>query len=309
MAPDAVLASAFSPPLSSRIPSEGYSPAGRAAPSAPAAFQDSETIVQTTNSALLVRLTAPFGSAHGRSLVGTEILRRERDASPFDGIPAVVRADQSVRPEPDNSYLPVLHQDVDERAAAFRALRRRLAEQGDPAVVLVTSAQEGEGKSTCAANLALAMAESGRQRVLLVEAHLRQPKLAEIFGFRPVSCLSVQLTEHREHRDAPWQTTEIQPTGLQVLAVSPDARRDQNLHGPSFSMALAQWRLAFDHVVVDGPAILSSCDASIIQEAVDAVVIVARSGATRNRFLRRALEQISANAVAGIVLMDSRETS
>jgi Mrp family chromosome partitioning ATPase len=202
-----------------------------------------------------------------------------------------------------------LQEDATERAAAFRALRRRLAEQNDPRAILVTSAQDGEGKTTCAANLALALAESGRLRVLLVEASIRGPKLAKIFGFHPPQCLLVQLAAHREQIDAPWLTTEIQPTGLHVLAVAPDTAADRVLHGPTFSAATVRWRAAFDYVVVDGPSILSSCDASIIHDSMDAVVVVVRSGVTRNRTLQRALEQISADRVAGLVLMDSRSKS
>jgi Mrp family chromosome partitioning ATPase len=220
-------------------------------------------------------------------------------------LPARFTAAQSVHPEKVDHHLPLLQEQAAERSAAFRALRRRLAEQKDPAVVLVTSAEDGVGKTTCAANLALAMAESGRLSVLLVEANLRRPKLAEIFGFRPTRCLTAQLADHKDQIDTPWLTTEIQPAGLHVLAVSPDANRDQLLPGPTFCASIARWRLAFDHVVVDGPAILSSCDASVIHDAVDAVVMVARSGASRSRTLRRALDQISANMVAGIVLMDS----
>ena len=61
----------------------------------------------------------------------------------------------------------------------------------------------------------------------------------------------------------------------------------------------------FDYVVIDGPSILTSCDASIIHDSMDAVVMVVRSGVSRNREVRRALDQISADMVAGMVLMDS----
>jgi Mrp family chromosome partitioning ATPase len=191
-----------------------------------------------------------------------------------------------------------------ERAAAFRALRRRLANQKDPHAILVTSAQDDEGKTTCAANLALALVESGRLSVLLVEANLRRPKLSAIFGFQPSRCLRVQLAAHREQIDSPWQTTELRPIGLHILAVAPDAAGDEGLHGPTFSASVARWRGAFDYVVIDGPPILQSCDASIIHDSVDAVVMVVRSGVSRNRTVRRALDQISADMVAGMVLMD-----
>src|SRR5262245_8171774 len=56
------------------------------------------------------------------------------------------------------------------RAASFRLLRQRLIDKGDPRTVLCTSARSGEGKTTLATNLALAFAELGKHRVLLVEA-------------------------------------------------------------------------------------------------------------------------------------------
>jgi Mrp family chromosome partitioning ATPase len=195
-----------------------------------------------------------------------------------------------------------------ERAAAFRALRRRLVGQKDPRAILVTSAQDDEGKTTCAANLALALAESGRLSVLLVEANLRRPKLATLFGFEPSRCLRAQLALHREQIDAPWLATELRPTGLHVLALAPDtegAEGAEGLHGPTFSASIGRWRGAFDYIVIDGPSILKSCDASIIHDSVDAVVMVVRSGVSRNRTVRRALAQISSDMIAGMVLMDS----
>jgi Mrp family chromosome partitioning ATPase len=64
-------------------------------------------------------------------------------------------------------------------------------------------------------------------------------------------------------------------------------------------------RLVYDYVVLDGPSILTSADASIIQDSVDAAVLVLRSGVARNRTVQRALSQLSADMVAGLVLMDS----
>jgi Mrp family chromosome partitioning ATPase len=238
------------------------------------------------------------------SSAGAYMVRSRAPHTSAHTVPAQITSTSVVAPEADASYLPVVQRDATERAAAFRALRRRLAEQDDPRVILVTSAEEEEGKTMCATNLALAMAESGRCKVLLVEASMRRPKLADIFGFRPSHCLLSQLASHRERIDSVWHTTEIKPTGLHVLAVAPDNATDEGIHGPTFSAATQRWRLSFDYVVVDGPAILSSCDASIIHDSMDSVVVVARSGVTRNRTLKRALEQISADKVAGVVMMD-----
>lgn len=265
-----------------------------------------ETTVQKPSSALLVRLAAPAAPVPTRLAAKAELLRRGVGETSSDLIPPQIRSARFDQPEEADPHLPLLQKEGDTRSSAFRALRRRLTEQGNPAVILVTSAEEEEGKSTCAANLALAMAESGRLRVLLVEANLHQPSLAQIFGFQPTPCLLEQLAAHRKEPDAPWFTTEIHPVGLHVLAVAPKADRNQSIHGPSFLAAVSRWRLAFDHIVVDGPAVLSSSDTAIIQDSVDTVLMVARSGVSRNRTVKRALDQISSDMVAGLVLMDSR---
>jgi Mrp family chromosome partitioning ATPase len=236
---------------------------------------------------------------------GTQLVRIQANALDAGLVSARISSNSVVLPDTVHPSLALLQADGRERSVAFRALRRRLAEKNDPRAILVTSAEDEEGKTTCAANLALAIAESGRMRVLLVEANLRRPQIAKIFGFSPPQCLSIQLADHLAQPNLPWRTTEIQPTGLHVLALAPDANTEGVMHGPTFSAAIARWRLAFDYIVADGPAMLSSCDASIIQDAMDTVVVVARSGTTRNRTLRRALDQLSSEKVAGIVLMDS----
>src|SRR5262249_31102421 len=75
-------------------------------------------------------------------------------------------------------------------AAAFRVLRHRLIERDGLRTVLVTSPRVGEGKTTCAVNLALALCEAGRARVLLLEANFRRPAIARMLGFRPPVCFS-----------------------------------------------------------------------------------------------------------------------
>lgn len=271
-----------------------------------AALLATKTPAQKPGSALLVRLAAPVAPLPTRLAIKSEFLPRGVGEAPSDVPPAQIKSSRFDKTGQAAPHLPLLQKEGDARAVAFRGLRHRLAEQDNPAVILVTSAEDGDGKSTCAANLALAMAESGRLKVLLVEANVRQPKLAEIFGFMPSPCFLEQLAAHRKEQDAPWFTTEIQPVGLHVLAVSPKADRNRSIHGPSFLAAVARWRLAFDHVVIDGPAILSSCEAAIIQDSVDRVLMVARSGVTRSRNIKRALDQVASEMVAGLVLMDSR---
>ena len=262
----------------------------------------------TPGTAISVRTRSQSASLPGVSAAIVHPARPEVLAATYHVIPARIEASQFVLPKTIDPHLPMLMGGNTERAAAFRALRRRLAEQKDPRTILVTSAQDDEGKTTCATNLALALAESGRLRVLLVEANLRRPKLSAIFGFQPSRCLRAQLAAHRKQPDDPWLTMELRPTNLHILAVAPETAGDEVLHGPTFSASTERWRGAFDYVVIDGPSILTSCDASIIHDSMDAVVMVVRSGVTRNREVRRALDQISADMVAGMVLMDGPES-
>jgi Mrp family chromosome partitioning ATPase len=106
--------------------------------------------------------------------------------------------------EPTDARLALVHNRDSARAASYRLLRQRLIEQGDPKVILVTSARNREGKTTSATNLALAYAEQGRSRVLLVEANFRAASLGEVFGFKPPRCFSVQLERHRDRPLDPW---------------------------------------------------------------------------------------------------------
>ena len=105
--------------------------------------------------------------------------------------------------------LVVLGQRFMPQAAAIRSLRHRLVEKGDPRVVLVTSAARKEGKTFCAANLALALAEIRRSRVLLLEANVYHPSLASLFGLRQVPCFLEQLEAHRRDFMAPWKVAEL----------------------------------------------------------------------------------------------------
>ena len=190
------------------------------------------------------------------------------------------------------------------RSASFRVLRYRLADQGDPKVVAVTSAQDGEGKTTCALNLAWALAESGRHRVLLLEVNTGRPGLAGLLGFLPPGCFLQQLTLHRTEPARPWTVAQVGPHDLDVLAVSQGSEPRPPLHGPSLLAAIATLRATYHHVVIDTSSIRTGLDVPLLEDAVDGLVIAARARQTRGHVLQAALEQAGASRVLGVVLMD-----
>lgn len=192
-----------------------------------------------------------------------------------------------------------------ERAAAFRVLRHHLLETGQPQVIVVTSPNKGDGKTTAAVNLALALAECGRARVLLLEAHLRRPEIASVFGFLPPRCFFAQLEQHREDPHAAWTMVDVPDAWLHVGAVDPRLERAQLLDGLAFAIAMEQLRGAgYDHIVVDAPPILGSADVNLMADAADAVLLALQAKRSTVRDVRKAVDQIGENKVVGTVLIE-----
>ncbi|HZS41696.1 MAG TPA: P-loop NTPase [Polyangia bacterium] len=194
------------------------------------------------------------------------------------------------------------------RAASFRVLRHRLAEQNDPRTIVVSSAEAGDGKTTCAVNLALALGECGRARVLLVEANLRAPTLAALFGFLPPECFSAQLERHRERPLDPWSVVEVGSPSLHVVAVKPGASTEGRplLDGVAFGIAIDMLkRGGYDYLVLDTPPVLGSADVNLIEDFADGVLLAARSRKSSSRALRRAVEQLQPGKILGVTLLDA----
>ncbi|MDQ3364725.1 MAG: P-loop NTPase [Myxococcota bacterium] len=192
-----------------------------------------------------------------------------------------------------------------ERAASFRVLRHHLLEVGRPQCVIVSSPEAGDGKTTTAVNLALALAECGRAKVLLVETHLRRPQLGGIFKFVPPWCFAEQLAAHRHQPMMPWSMIEIPQLWLHVGAVNPRIEKTQLLDGPAFAIAIERLRMGgYDHIVVDAPPVLGSADVNLMADAADAVVLAVKTRRSTTRNLRKAIDQIGASKVAGTVLVE-----
>ncbi len=205
---------------------------------------------------------------------------------------------------PDSRLSMVIDPDS-ERAAAFRVLRHHLLELGRPQVVIVSSAQQGEGKTTTAMNLALALAECGRAKVLLAETHVRRPQLANAFRLVPPWCFAEQLAAHRHQPMLPWSLIEIPQLWLHVAAINPRIEKTQLLDAPAFSIAMERLRLAgYEHIVIDAPPVLGSADVNLMADAADAVLFSVRAQVSNTRDLRRAIDQIGAAKVAGTVLVE-----
>jgi capsular exopolysaccharide synthesis family protein len=175
-------------------------------------------------------------------------------------------------------------------------------------VVLVTSAVPGEGKSFTAGHLAALLASEG-QRVLLVDTDLRNPTLDVVFGAAPGPGLADWLADGAEVPVVEF----VQPTRAGVALLSA-GQAGLIAEGWSREDALAMVeRLRagdFDYVVLDSAPLLIAASSSLLAAAADDVLLVARSGMTRERDLvdaRRMLERHGAN-LRGVVLNDQDDS-
>ena len=191
-------------------------------------------------------------------------------------------------------------------AEAFRALRTSVQLLGvdRPIRTLqVSSAGSGEGKTTIVANLAVVLAQMG-QRVVMVDADLRRPRLHEIFGLSNTTGVTSVLAG-----DVPVLEA-VQPAGpqdnLTLLASGPPPPNPSELLG-SKKMAQLIFTLGdhFDLVIIDSPPVLAVTDAIVITTWADATVLVCRAGRTKRKLLQTTLEVLrQAEApLAGTVLI------
>lgn len=194
--------------------------------------------------------------------------------------------------------------------ASLRVLRHRLeqrrAEAGGHLVVSVVGPDGGEGKTTLAARLAMILAEAERAKVVLVEGNFDRPRLASALGVRLPDGVgfSQQIHQRLTGRRRSWGIVMLGPSLGLLAEGGSDASYSAALHSTYFDAALKALRARYDYVVVDGPAVLGTGDANVLENASDGLLVVARSGVTQGAHLARAAEQLGSRRILGVVLND-----
>lgn len=189
-------------------------------------------------------------------------------------------------------------------AESCRSIRTNLIFMGSEQPLrslLVTSAGPREGKTTASVSLAAVMAQSG-STVVIVDGDMRKPRLHKVFGVDGTLGLSSVLMGTASLDEV------IQATRVPGLSVIPCGKVPENpaelLQSDRFRELVAELAERFGMVVFDSPPVVPVTDAAIIGAAVDGVVLVARSGATRREMIARAvdlLRGVNANLL-GVVL-------
>jgi receptor protein-tyrosine kinase len=192
------------------------------------------------------------------------------------------------------------------RVEAFRRLRTNLQFLNldhTPRSIVITSPLPGEGKTSTAVNIAIALAQAG-QRVLLVDGDLRRPKAASVLGLERSVGFTTVLVGRAQLEESIQRHSR---SGIFFLASGPIPPNPTEVLQSNAARSLFD-RLSqmFDIVIVDAPPLLPVSDAAIIARDVDGAVLVVRHGKTTKDQLRQAshrLDQVDARLLGVTVNM------
>lgn len=180
------------------------------------------------------------------------------------------------------------------RSVRSELLRRVFRQHPARRTLAVLSPEPGDGKTYLAANLAVALAQTGA-RTLLVDANLRQPRLHSLFGLPPTDegtdglCQALQgLPGRGLPRPAPGVP------GLLLLSAGGGSSHPLELiEGAAFGPLMAQWPEQFDQVIVDTPAVSCGADALALSALCSARVLVLRRHQSRLPALRQLADALA----------------
>jgi len=178
----------------------------------------------------------------------------------------------------------------------FRVIRTNLlasaASSKFPQVIMVTSTSPKEGKTVVASNLAMSFAHMG-EKTLILDANLRRGIGHHLFGSRQSPGLSNVLVEKHDVFDACRPTTM---ENLHILPCGDNLEGDiEALGSPQFMEVIEKLRKRYQRIVVDSTPVLGLAETSVMQPAMDGVVLVIWSGQTPTRAVRTAMDILHDN--------------
>ncbi len=218
--------------------------------------EDLEAITKLTQLGTIPRLKRPKGARHGA------ILLNGNDQSPVE--------------------------------ESFRILRTNvnaLISREAAKTLLIVSADEGAGKSTMLANLAVVMAQAGR-KVIMVDSDLRNPYLHNIFDLPNNWGLST-LIGHPSKVATEMSKMKTKFQRVSLLTSGPRVAKPSEWVGSSnMRNLLVELGKGADLILLDSPAISAVADAATLAPMVDGVILVAASGEITEERVQRALKQL-----------------
>lgn len=191
-------------------------------------------------------------------------------------------------------------------AEAYRTVRTAIyfgVPVGEAKRILVTSPAPGDGKTTCASNLAIAIAQSG-QRVVLLDADFRKPTLHRVFDLSKEIGLSSVLAG-QETLERSVQRTPVE--GLDLLPCGPlPPNPAEIINSQAFSDLLDDLAQRYDHIVIDSPPVAPVTDARILGALCDLTVLVLRAEKSTRKLTEHAADALLSTGarILGVIVND-----
>ncbi|MDY2513083.1 CpsD/CapB family tyrosine-protein kinase [Weissella confusa] len=186
----------------------------------------------------------------------------------------------------------------------FRTLRTNIEFAGAALdklqVVMFTSAEMSDGKTTVSSNVAITWAQAGK-KVLYVDADLRRPTAHSTFDLINTRGLTTILASDAQPKNTVQETFV---PNLEVLTSGPVPPNPAELLSSHRMVALVEWmRNNYDIVVLDVPPVMAVTDAQVLVPLIDGTVLVTTFGKTLKNNLQRTVEtlRISNAKILGIV--------
>jgi capsular exopolysaccharide synthesis family protein len=198
-------------------------------------------------------------------------------------------------------------------AESYRSIRTSImlsSTEDDPLrVLLITSTTPNEGKTTTAANLAIAMAQLG-ERVLLIDTDMRRHNLHKVFGLDNLIGISDMIIDHNNAAAAIRPVSAV--PNLSVITGGTLAPNPSELLGSnSMRLLISKLRAQYDRIILDSPPIMVFSDGLVLSRIADGVVFVVWGGTTGRDNIKKSVQAIAGvnSRILGIVLNNIDLTS
>ena len=195
-------------------------------------------------------------------------------------------------------------------AEVFRRVKRQILRNlshpkpgTHPNLVMVTSSVPGEGKSFCAVNLALSIAQEMDHTVVLVDGDVGSPSLPQIFGFEDGKGLMDALLDRNIRLSDVLCTTDIKKLML-LPAGTADRHATEVLASGAMRNLLKELSVHDPHrvVIFDSPPLMAASEASVLAGQMGQVVVIVEAGKTTEAVVKEALGRIESGNVVGLIL-------
>jgi protein-tyrosine kinase len=193
---------------------------------------------------------------------------------------------------------------------SFRSLRTYIRQLGllqgnGGKVLLFTSAEEGEGKTTILSNLAVSFVQDGK-KVAVVDCNLRHPALHAVFGVKGSEGLAAYLSglEEADSISVYGNLANLSVIPAGITSISPP----DLLGSDKMATLLDELRGSHDLILLDSPPAVEYSDARILASQADGVILVARYGKSKRESLRKlkALMEQAGSKILGIAMNQTK---